>query len=237
MKKFILLLSCALTLTSCIVVKVYETPKDDKKEPKLLRENRRFITSGLTVPVPNEGTEILFIGDDHPPVPMPLDEHHFSLGADSLAQKSMVIVQLNTDSIQDMEWVAAAKGAGAHKMPKAMFFVKKDSLSMPCSPEMMADSMGLKACCAEKSPMKKRIHIMKMDASTQSSGQNTFIMKAEEGKDPLIVIDGEIQEMAVMKDLSPDKIETIDVLKGEAAAKEFGEKGANGVIKIRLKQE
>jgi TonB-dependent SusC/RagA subfamily outer membrane receptor len=39
-----------------------------------------------------------------------------------------------------------------------------------------------------------------------------------------------------MQSLNPDKIESINVLKGEAAEKSYGEKGAQGVIEITLKK-
>lgn len=231
MKNFFLLLSLSFLMTSCLVVKVYEAPTNDENPPKLLREKRSFISSGMTVPVPNKGTEVLFIGEDHPPIPMPLDETHLSfMNNDSTAQKKRVVIRIDSEKEGDFNWISSQKG-----QPSTFLFVAKDSLSMKCDPSHMNDSLGTKACCAAKDPMKKQIHIMKGEA-TGSSSANVFVMKSEEGESPLIVIDGEVQDEAAMKALSPDDIATIDVLKGDSATKAYGEKGANGVIKIRLKK-
>ncbi|PHN07329.1 TonB family protein [Flavilitoribacter nigricans] len=52
--------------------------------------------------------------------------------------------------------------------------------------------------------------------------------------DPLFILDGEVFEGDI-NDLDPNDIEMIDVLKGESAIKEFGEAGANGVVRISTK--
>lgn len=54
----------------------------------------------------------------------------------------------------------------------------------------------------------------------------------------LIVIDGKIIEGEEWKDIiKPEEIEKIDVLKGEAAIKAYGEKGENGVLIITKKKK
>ena len=57
-----------------------------------------------------------------------------------------------------------------------------------------------------------------------------------EKANPLIVIDGKVQlglpPNELDKRISPDDIESINVLKGESANKKYGEKGKNGVIEI-----
>ncbi len=59
---------------------------------------------------------------------------------------------------------------------------------------------------------------------------------ANSGKPPLYIYAGlEITE-AQMKQIDPNTISSIDVLKGEKATKEYGEKGKNGVVKISVKQ-
>jgi len=58
---------------------------------------------------------------------------------------------------------------------------------------------------------------------------------AGEGK-PLFVIDGEIIEGFDLSEINPDQIESISVLKGEAAENLYKEEGKNGVIKIKLKE-
>lgn len=53
-----------------------------------------------------------------------------------------------------------------------------------------------------------------------------------EGKTPVIIVDGkEIQE-SELKKVSPEKIVTVDVIKGNQAVNRFGEKGKDGIVVI-----
>ena len=54
---------------------------------------------------------------------------------------------------------------------------------------------------------------------------------------PLIIIDGELAENFEFNDLNPDAIERIEVLKGAAAIQAYGDKAANGAVKIFLKSD
>ncbi len=58
------------------------------------------------------------------------------------------------------------------------------------------------------------------------------------GGDPLRVVDGKIVDKSDDKltDLSPDRIESVNVLKGEAATKKYGDQGKNGVVEITTKK-
>lgn len=71
-----------------------------------------------------------------------------------------------------------------------------------------------------------------------NKGSKAKIMIRSNGnKNPYILIDGKEQSPDFdLSSISPDQIEKIDVLKGEAALKIAGEKGKNGVIKITLKK-
>ncbi len=53
---------------------------------------------------------------------------------------------------------------------------------------------------------------------------------------PLYVIDGIEKNEATMKDLNPNDIKTVNVLKDKAAIDLYGEKGKNGVIQITTKK-
>ena len=53
---------------------------------------------------------------------------------------------------------------------------------------------------------------------------------------PLIVIDGVITSEINLNDLNPNKIQSMNVLKGEKATTKYAEKGANGVIEITTKK-
>jgi TonB-dependent SusC/RagA subfamily outer membrane receptor len=68
----------------------------------------------------------------------------------------------------------------------------------------------------------------------------TFVQKTTEKtelpKDVLYIIDGKEMESGSMKDIDPNTIKSINVLKGETALKLYGEKGKNGVIEITTKK-
>lgn len=55
-------------------------------------------------------------------------------------------------------------------------------------------------------------------------------------KNPLYVLDGKVVAPSEIKDLNPANIEKVEVLKGESAISEYGEKGKEGVVKITLKK-
>ncbi|MGL5788614.1 MAG: TonB family protein [Bacteroidales bacterium] len=53
---------------------------------------------------------------------------------------------------------------------------------------------------------------------------------------PLVIVDGKEIPQADMKDINPDTIDNISVLKGEAAKEKYGDKAKNGVVIIQLKK-
>ena len=76
------------------------------------------------------------------------------------------------------------------------------------------------------------------DIKVISAEKNGFFFVDTDGKEPpLYIIDGKEATEEEMKALSPDTIATMNVIKGESAEKEYGDKGKNGVIKITTKNE
>ena len=59
---------------------------------------------------------------------------------------------------------------------------------------------------------------------------------AASGADPIYLVDGERVSGTVLKGISPDRIERIEVTKGAAAARIVGPEAANGVVSIFLKK-
>lgn len=55
------------------------------------------------------------------------------------------------------------------------------------------------------------------------------------GSKPLILVDG--QKIKNINDINPNDIESVDVLKGESATKQYGQKGSEGVIVITTKKK
>ncbi|MEW4925463.1 M56 family metallopeptidase [Algibacter sp. 2305UL17-15] len=55
-------------------------------------------------------------------------------------------------------------------------------------------------------------------------------------KDALYILDGKESSVDILKDIKPDKIESINVLKGASAIEKYGDKGKDGVVEITTKK-
>jgi TonB-dependent SusC/RagA subfamily outer membrane receptor len=53
---------------------------------------------------------------------------------------------------------------------------------------------------------------------------------------PMVIVDGVVLFAGSMPDILPEKIESIEVVKGAAAAALYGERAANGVILVKTKR-
>lgn len=242
MKKIIFSLSVAFLMSSCIVIKVYDTQKSEEEQPKVIATKRMMLPSDRHIPLPNGEQEILFFGEGFPPTP---EVFHFemkdSLAAeivgDSINHKGIFMIKLdNKDSLaegKNFQW--RSKGSMQHHMPHKMM---KACCMM--SPEDCAKKESVCAPMSDEAKGEKSIRIIKIDKK-ELDDKNTFVIKTKGGDDkkaPLIVIDGEEKATGFdLQAISPDQIERIDVLKGEAATKKFGEKGTNGVILITMKEQ
>lgn len=79
--------------------------------------------------------------------------------------------------------------------------------------------------------------ILKRSDNQAGGASQLHIRGLKEGKDPLVIIDNEIQEGSKsLKNLDPNSIESIEILKDAAATVLHGNKGENGVIKITTKK-
>ena len=68
-------------------------------------------------------------------------------------------------------------------------------------------------------------------------GKNKIFISGDSEKQLLLFIDGKEASKKVFLELDPDTIDKVEVLKGEAAIKEYGKKGENGVIIITTKKK
>lgn len=77
----------------------------------------------------------------------------------------------------------------------------------------------------------------KSDTYEKSATVETIVVRSnDKNANPLYVIDGIVQEKGNLDKIDPKTIATIDVLKGEAATRLYGDKGKDGVILITLKK-
>ncbi len=66
--------------------------------------------------------------------------------------------------------------------------------------------------------------------------EKTMVFISSDNEKPLMIVDGKEITDGSIDDISPDKIEKMEVLKGEKATEKYGDKGKNGVIVITTKQ-
>ena len=64
-----------------------------------------------------------------------------------------------------------------------------------------------------------------------------FIIAKNEEIKPLIVVDGKISSnLKALKEINPNEIESVNILKGEAGIKKYGKEAKKGVIEIIIKK-
>ncbi|WP_421763141.1 peptidoglycan DD-metalloendopeptidase family protein [Ekhidna sp.] len=90
----------------------------------------------------------------------------------------------------------------------------------------------------EKRQIEEKIRMEKLrfqDGKQDENGTRITLDGGNAGQNPLFVLDGEVVKN--IENLSPDDIKSINVLKGESARKQYGEKGKDGVIEIFTKDK
>lgn len=70
----------------------------------------------------------------------------------------------------------------------------------------------------------------------QNKDSNKVVIKTDDGKEPIYIVNGKLIKAKDFKTLNPDDVKTINVLKGNAAVKKHGEKAKNGVVEITTKE-
>jgi bla regulator protein BlaR1 len=74
-------------------------------------------------------------------------------------------------------------------------------------------------------------------ANTRALKVNGMSIVTNGDKDPLVVIDGKNSTMEALKKLDTNKVESISILKGDDAAKKYGDKAKDGVILIGTRKK
>ncbi len=77
--------------------------------------------------------------------------------------------------------------------------------------------------------------IVKKDRSNTPEGANSGITIRKQSGDPLYVVDGTVMLPKDFKNVNPNDIERIEVLKDGSATAAYGEKGKNGVLLVTTK--
>jgi TonB-dependent SusC/RagA subfamily outer membrane receptor len=129
-----------------------------------------------------------------------------------------------------------ARAVEAVEPGKQVFTITIDSTNHKGGQVIIKTSDDPIVAMAEKDP-----RTITINAADEKGKKVYTIVRTEKNatelpKDVLYIMDGkEISEKDI-KDLSPNMIQSINVLKGESAKALYGEKGKNGVIEIKTKK-
>ncbi len=86
----------------------------------------------------------------------------------------------------------------------------------------------------DKNATKEDVDMVKNHLRSNFTGVPIVI--ADDGKKPLIIVDGEVKEGMKLSQISPETIESVSVMKNEAAIAQYGDKANDGVISIATKK-
>ena len=76
-----------------------------------------------------------------------------------------------------------------------------------------------------------------VEEMTETEEHSSITYKSPDNKEPLFFIDGKESNTKDVNDLDPNKIASMNVLKGNNATKKYGEKAKNGVMEITTKKD
>ena len=150
-------------------------------------------------------------------------------------QKELKIVRvIGYGSMNDKDSISMIASGGVGAQPLYIVDGKEVASLSEFDPEQIESIEVLKQHATDKFGERGKegvIHITTKKEVRKTIGFN------DENK-PLLILDGVIQDAAFeLNSVSPDEIESIEVLKGNSAVKLYGEKGKNGVIQIHRKKK
>jgi hypothetical protein len=132
------------------------------------------------------------------------------------------------DSDKNFEVIIDGEGVEADAT-KNVFVIKTDELHNEDIDASEHKNVRIRMRKDGEGPMHKRM---------MRGKSNITVMGAHLDDQPLIIIDGkEAGDDINLNSLDPNNIESINVLKGPAAKKAYGEKGKNGVVQITLRKK
>ncbi|MEO1654471.1 MAG: TonB family protein, partial [Bacteroidota bacterium] len=152
------------------------------------------------------------------------------------------------DLAQEIKYPVKARKAGIEGRVFVQFVVdndgalKKFNVLKGVSPEIDAEALrALKAASPKWAPGKQRGRNVRVLMSMPIMFKLSNAQVSNQKDKPLIVLDGEVQSQLVdskelLKDLKPESIKNVEVMKGEKAIKIYGENAKDGVIIITTKQ-
>ena len=139
---------------------------------------------------------------------------------------------------------------GKHKIHKSkngknVYIIKKDGKEYSIDNEDEVEDVKIYKD-KDGNVIKKEVVIIRESENTWTDEDETVIklgdnksslfISTDGDEKPLIIIDGKQVSYDKLNSVSPNNIESVNVLKGETSLKTYGEKGENGVIIIKTKK-
>ena len=151
---------------------------------------------------------------------------------------------------KNMKYPVAAQQAKIEGRVIVQFVVEKDGsvsdvkVMRGVSPELDAEAIRVVSMMPKWIPGKQRGKAVAVKYTmpimfrlqTPEPKKEEVVVHADNVKDVLIIIDGEVKEGMNLSQISPETIKSISVMKNEAAIAMYGDKAKNGVISIATKK-
>ena len=161
-----------------------------------------------------------------------------------------IVIEVETDDSSENHYTFVTTDGKKHKINKKVKVVEIDGDD--------DEIIEIKKHKGNAYVIKKEIHEgedgekeIKVTVESEGKGQNVWISDeddvhviksdkkkfviTENGESPLIFINGKESTKEAMEELDPNDIKSIEVLKGDKAVKEYGDKAKDGVIRIITK--
>ncbi len=177
------------------------------------------------------------------------------------AQSKITIKELNTAgkvneinfqmAASDTSSAAKTKNVQANELENPLYVIDGKKQSNDSAYELTPDDIasitvykGMKAVSLYGQEAKDGVVIIVTKAfekqfadEPKSKSENKFELNGNATAEPLVIVNGKEISNDEFKSIKPEDIESIKVLKGPESSKEYGEKGKNGVIQVKLKDK
>lgn len=196
-------------------IKIAKNPSSDDAEPEIYLDGERIDTERMNALSPSQ------IG---------------SITVDKRGDEGVQVIRIATKEAQTNAALAGINAAEAGmQMARAVVESVREQLS-DSDWEETAQALN---------EAQEQIDAARKEAEESDERQNkTIVLSGKRtnlatttGKQPLVVIDGKIVDSEAMNSLDADRIASMEVLKDDSATELYGEKGADGVIRIKTRDE
>lgn len=160
------------------------------------------------------------------PVKFMLDE-----GNEKVRQKNLAIIMEGTSTADYADMLILVDGREVTpEILQALNPSRIQSISVLKDPSEIIEKYT-----TDKSKKAVMLVTLKKEEPKPLAGTVATIRVSDNAQKALVVIDDKVSDEATLKSLSPDQIESVNVLKSQAAVSLYGEAGKNGVLYVRTK--